>query len=136
MSIFWHWYIYNLRKLNILSLILGFESILEGLFGAELLKDLNLFKGIIYTVYLYIYILPWSASLMTNSTSALSLENVCYLGDLCFFPLPQAVLTVSFILAKITNEHNWQWFWCCLGKLALCVGENYTFVTLWKRKAW
>uniref|UniRef100_A0A670ZUQ5 Uncharacterized protein n=1 Tax=Pseudonaja textilis TaxID=8673 RepID=A0A670ZUQ5_PSETE len=34
----------------------GFESILEGLFGAELLKDLNLFKGIIYTVYFYIYI--------------------------------------------------------------------------------
>lgn len=47
-----------------------------------------------------------SAFLMTEAAPALPLENVCYRGDLCFFffPLPQAVLTVSFILAKITNE--------------------------------
>jgi len=46
-----------------------------------------------------------SAFLMSEAAPALPLENVCYRGDLCFFfPLPQAVLTVSFILAKITNE--------------------------------
>lgn len=51
------------------------------------------------------------------------------------------MLTVSFILAKITNEmpsslYSWQWFWCCLEKSALCVGEDYSSVILWKLKAW
>lgn len=84
---------------------------------------------------------------MTEATPALPLENVCYRGDLCFFPSPrQCSQLVSYWLKLLMSVRSslcsWQWIWCCLEKnktnppsFVVCRPNVGSFV-IWDLEIW